>query len=177
MIKYTESKLHSKIDFKDYSGYFSCVKELINDETVRSMENFVQHKDISCFYHSVNVSFRSYLICKKLGLDYKSAARGGLLHDLFLYDWHKHDGENGLHGFTHPETALKNAEKFFEVNSMEKDIIVKHMWPLTIKLPNYKESFIVSIIDKQCAIIETLLASGQHMKHIYKIDEISKRRL
>ena len=31
---------------------------------------------------------------------------------------------------------------------MEKDIILKHMWPLTIIPPRYLESFIVSIIDK-----------------------------
>jgi len=32
-------------------------------------------------------------ICKKYNLDYASAARAGMVHDLFLYDWRKR--ENG----------------------------------------------------------------------------------
>ena len=35
-----------------------------------------------------------------------------------------------------------------------KDVIVKHMWPLTIKFPKYKESYIVTFVDKYCATVE-----------------------
>jgi uncharacterized protein len=94
------------------------------------------------------------LVCRYLGLDYCSAARGGLLHDFFLYDWHITKQQKGLHGFTHPYTALKNANRFFNLNDLEKDIIVKHMWPLTIRLPKYKETLIVVLVDKYCAIME-----------------------
>jgi uncharacterized protein len=85
--------------------------------------------------------------------DYLSAARGGMLHDFFLYDWHitKH---GGLHGFTHSAAALENADRLFCLNDLEKDIILKHMWPLTIRMPRYKESFVVLIIDKYCASME-----------------------
>jgi uncharacterized protein len=102
------------------------------------------------------VSYNSYLVCRVLGLDYQSAARGGLLHDFFLYDWHITKHEEGLHGFTHPGTALKNANKKFSLNKIEKDIIEKHMWPLTIRFPKYKESFIVSFVDKYCSVIEII---------------------
>ena len=39
---------------------------------------------------------------------------------------------------------------------MEEDIIGKHMWPLTAPLPYYKESYMVSLADKICAVCETL---------------------
>ena len=45
----------------------------------------------------------------KLNCDKGSLVRGALLHDYFLYDWHQPHKEYGLHGFTHPSTALRNA--------------------------------------------------------------------
>ena len=53
-----------------------------------------------------------------------------------------------FHGLEHPKIALDNARKYFAVNEIEEDIIVKHMWPLTMVPPKYKESFIVSFADK-----------------------------
>jgi uncharacterized protein len=52
------------------------------------------------------------------------------------------------HGFAHPKIALKNAKKHFVVNKKEEDIIVKHMWPITIVPPRYMESYIVTFADK-----------------------------
>ncbi|MHC9000559.1 hypothetical protein [Enterococcus bulliens] len=37
---------------------------------------------------------------------------------------------------------------------MERDIIIKHMWGATIAPPKYKESYIVTMVDKYCAIKE-----------------------
>ncbi len=47
---------------------------------------------------------------------------------------------------------------------MEKDIIKKHMWPMTAVPPKYKESFIVTCVDKYCATIEFFkyLRSGKN---------------
>lgn len=146
----------SRIDYNSCEEYKNCIIDLIDHDTVLSMENFTQHGSMSCLEHSKYVSYCSYLICKRFKLDYQSAARGGLLHDLFLYDWHTKKLESGIHGFSHPQAALENANKVFMLNDMEKDIIVKHMWPLTIKLPKYKESFVIVLVDKYCTLMETL---------------------
>ena len=62
-----------------------------------------------------------------------------------------------MHGFTHPEAALCNASKICELTELEQDIILKHMWPLTLrKIPKYKESFVVNAADKVCALAEML---------------------
>jgi uncharacterized protein len=89
-----------------------------------------------------------------LRLDYRSAARGGLLHDYFLYDWHH--APYKLHGFKHPNRALKNAQNDFDLNKIEIDIIKKHMWPLTVTPPRYLESLIVGMVDKGCTISEVI---------------------
>lgn len=134
--------------------YNECVLDLLEHEAVRSMEKFIQHGSVSCLEHSIAVSRISYRLCKKLGLDYRSAARGGLLHDFFLYDWHTTKTQGGLHGFTHPVTALRNAKNHYSLNPVEEDIILKHMWPLTVRTPRYKESMVVSLVDKYCSATE-----------------------
>ena len=57
---------------------------------------------------------------------------------------------------TNDREALKNATLFFQINEKETDIILKHMWPLTVKPPRYKEAFIVCLLDKFCCLVETL---------------------
>jgi len=131
--------------------YNDCVGDLIETEIVQSMVQYIQHGNVTCLEHCKNVSFKSFKICKLLNLDYKSAARGALLHDFFLYDWHIPGSHVGLHGFRHSKISLENAEKHFKLNSMEKDIISSHMWPLTIKPPKYKEAFVVTFVDKFCS--------------------------
>lgn len=139
---------------KNYEAYLDCVKDLLESPVVLSMRKYIQHSDVTCLEHCIFVSYITFLFSRKAGLDYRSAARGALLHDLFLYDWHNTHVSGGLHGFTHPITALNNANLNFKLNSIEQDVIKKHMWPLVLSLPLYKESFIVCLADKYCAIAE-----------------------
>ena len=94
--------------------FINIIKDLINNETVQQMKNYRQHFNSSCFDQCLEVAYWSYLICKKLGLDYVSAARAGMLHDLFLYDWRNSKKKLNLehfHAFIHPKIALENATK------------------------------------------------------------------
>ena len=157
----------SQIDDKRYMYY---VSDLIENEVVLSMKNFIQHGSTTCYDHCLSVSYYSYKIAKKFNLDAKSAARAGLLHDLFLYDWHNVLEKKPLfqkHGFTHPRTALENACKYFNLNEIEKDIIEKHMWPLTLrKVPKYKESVVVTVVDKYCSTKETFSPLVEKIKKL-----------
>ena len=155
-----------------YTLYEECVSDLMSDEFVQSMDNYVQHADISTLEHSVFVSYLSFCIAKYLGFNYYAAARGGLLHDFYLYDWHSDDKPTKLHGFTHPQHALKNANKYFKLSKTEQDIIKKHMWPLTIVPPRYSESYIVCVADKICATAEVFRL--YKLKSIYKYMQLHK---
>lgn len=130
------------------------IQDLLENPDVKKMNNFIQHSDVSCLMHCIHVSFISYIICKKLRFHFTKAARGGLLHDMFLYDWHtKHPFK--LHGFTHPTTALINAQNSLSLDCCEEDIILNHMWPLTIyRIPKYKETYVVTFADKLCTVFE-----------------------
>lgn len=168
MFRWIISKLGLETNSATDMEYLECVRELINHEMVKSMENYIQHNEIDCLVHSLYVSYNSYLVCKRMGLDYRSAARGGLLHDFFLYDWHREKPYKGLHGLIHPFIALRNANKYFELNELKQDIIRNHMWPLTITLSKYRETYIVVAIDKYCAIMETFSFGKKNNPHRLK---------
>ena len=139
--------------------YLACVHDILTNESFQSMKQYIQHGYTTTLTHCLHVSYYSYKVCKRYNLDYCSAARAGLLHDLYLYDWHTHAKETGehFHGFTHPGIALRNASHIFELNATERDAIVKHMWPLTMVPPKTLEVFVVSFADKYCGLVETVL--------------------
>lgn len=134
--------------------YKEIIEDLLENDMVNKMREYNQHFNINCLEHSLNVSYLTYKWCKRFNLDYKSAARGALLHDLFLYDWRVKGDRKGLHAFTHPKAALENAKKVTKLNAKEKDLILNHMWPVTPELPKYLETYIVTIMDKYSATME-----------------------
>ena len=156
--------------------FLHIVEELVNNETVQEMKKYRQHYNTSCFEHCYTAAYYCYLICKKYNLDYVSATRAAMLHDLFLYDWRKRqDDRKGLHAFTHGQTACDNACKLFDLNEKEKDIIIKHMWPVTLAFPRSIEGFILTFVDKHCAMQETFdvikerLFKHKTFRYIYTI--------
>ena len=135
--------------------FSDCINELINDEAVQSMDNIKHHvHNVSCLDHCIFVSYISFVLCKKLKLDYVAGARAGLLHDLYLCDWSQPNISRFRRLLIHPAMALKNAERF-ERSDLERDFILKHMWPVTLRqLPGYRESVVVNLVDKICACVE-----------------------
>lgn len=131
-------------------------EDILKSERMITEKDFIQHGNISCYDHSLNVAKKSLIIAGFLlifiKINEKSLIRGALLHDYFLYDWHK--SGHRLHGFFHAKCALKNAESDFRLNDIEKNIIKRHMFPLNICPPKYRESWIVCLADKLCAVEE-----------------------
>lgn len=134
--------------------YLKIVDDILKNNCVKNLRQYKHHYSYTRLEHSLSVSYYSYIICKFLHLDYISVARAGLLHDLFFYDCENKTTRPKNHIKTHPKISLENAKKLFILNDKEQDIILKHMWPVTTKMPKYKESFIVTFVDKYCALKE-----------------------
>lgn len=145
----------TKLDDKLTIEFMECISDLIKSDEVIKLDDFSQHCNTSRLQHSLNVAYYSFLWAKKRGLDYKSVARAGLLHDLYLYDWREKETDEH-HAFYHPKEALRNAEKITNLNEIERDAIVHHMWPLCKDTPYSKEAYLVSTVDKLCTIAEVI---------------------
>lgn len=141
------------IDIDNFE-YDNLISDILDNKEFRQIENCIHHKT-SRLGHSRRVSFISYKICKRLNLDYISAARAGLLHDFFINKYS--DEKRNKLIKNHPKIALANARKCFKLNKKEINIIESHMFPLNFKtFPKYKESYVVSIVDKFVCIYEEI---------------------
>ena len=66
------------------------------------MGQYDHHFAISCYQHSVFVSFTAFRIAKRMGWDVRAAARAGLLHDLYLYQPYDQSCHPGSQCLDHP---------------------------------------------------------------------------
>ena len=140
--------------------FFSHIESLLENEQVRKLDDFVQHYSCTRLRHSLDVAYMSFSIARFLGWDSRSVARAGLLHDLFLYDRHAADYTGKRHLRGHPAIALENARRVCSLNAVEEDIIRKHMWLVTLMPPRYKEAYIVTFVDKYCALREVMRSAS-----------------
>ena len=138
----------------------SAAPDILSSKNFHSTKRHIQHGNVTVNEHVKNVARYSLAFSDKLHIrcNRREMIRGALLHDYFLYDWHIPDAKktHRLHGFYHPGRALENASAEYRLTDREKDIIRKHMWPLTPAFPKYKEGWIVIAADKWCSLMETL---------------------
>ena len=146
-------------NMKEYDDIINkYASDIINNKKYLSQDKYIQHGKTSVLTHELNVTKYALKIVKKykIKVDHRSLVRGSLLHDYFLYDWHISDKSHRLHGFHHARKAMENADKDFNLNKIEKNMILCHMFPLNLRIPKYKESIILCISDKIVATIETI---------------------
>ncbi len=139
-----------------------CGRDIFAAANMQQERNYVQHGTVTCYEHSVSVAYVSVWLARCMGLRVDSASliRGALLHDYFLYDWHRAEEAGKWHGFRHAQRALDNAQRDFHLNAVEQDVIRKHMFPLNLRPPRYRESVLVSCADKLCALGEMVELSA-----------------
>ena len=146
--------MHKLFDPIAEREYAACVADLLNSDEVLWMKNIRHHHFVTCYEHSLFVSYVAYRLARHWNIDAREAARAGLLHDLFLYDPKDKTQYEGNQCFAHPVAALKNASRLTELSEAEADAIVTHMWPLAKRRPRSREAAVVNLADKFCATLE-----------------------
>lgn len=142
--------------------------KICEHKKVQKMKKYIQHGCVNTFTHCCNVTYTALRIANKLHLSAKAKQNiviGAMLHDFYLYDYHV-TGRNtpyGIHAFSHPKVAMANANAAFLLNKKQKNIILSHMFPVTILyVPKSKEAWIVNVADKYCAAKEYLWDQLHH---------------
>lgn len=133
--------------------YIQITQKIFENRKFNKLKNEIHHHNSNRFNHSVDVSYLTYKVCKKMKLDYESATRAALLHDFFFDEEFDNKRQKML---THPQVALENAKKITNLSKKEENIITSHMYPVGGKIPRYIESVIVDAIDDYVSLKEKL---------------------
>ena len=137
------------------AAFLSCVSPLLGSREVNEMKRWRHHYAVTCYEHSLFVSYVAFRIARRFGWDCQAAARAGLLHDLYLYDSSDRSAHPGSQCLDHPVFALRNAQALCpDLNEREANAILTHMWPLAVHRPRYREAVAVNLADKLCATLE-----------------------
>lgn len=190
LIQYINAYLACKNQKKNLNyenkEYYKIVKPILENEEFLKRKEFPHHYNESVYDHVLRVSYDCYKIGKKWKLDYKSLAIAGLLHDFYETPWQSDFERKPFfqkHGFTHAENARVNALKYFPelMNEKIESMIKTHMFPLNKKLPKYKESWLLTLVDKADSIdflfhplMLTKVARKQELKKNEKVKRMKK---
>jgi len=135
-----------KISFKD------LVSDIEDNKKYKELKHEFHH-GINRYTHSIRVAKVTYNLSKLFKFDYKSATRGAMLHDFFSNS--EYGNVKGLKtAKIHPHIACFNANKEFELNEIEQDVISSHMFPINTHKPSYKESWLVNAVDEVVSLYE-----------------------
>lgn len=147
----------TRVTDKDTYVFEELCRDIVQDERYQKMRTFIQHGRVSTYEHCVNVAYTAFILNRTLHIhaDEKELITAALLHDYYLYDWHKHVVK--WHGYKHPFIAAEKAQHDFGVSLEVKKAIETHMWPLTLfHMPSSRIAWLVTAADKQVSLAETL---------------------
>ena len=144
---------------KDRADFYACIDDLLNTPQVEQMKTIRHHPGVSCYAHCLGVSYGAYRLARRWRGDCRTAARAGLLHDLYLYD--PRSLRSCRQCFVHPAAAARNAEALCGgLTPKERNSILAHMWPLSRRAPRCREAAAVCVADKLCSMAELLHLAG-----------------
>lgn len=125
----------------------NIISDILKNDEVISLRH-EKHHGISRLDHSLSVAKLAFNLCRIFNLkNIEEVTRAALLHDFY------HTGDDSSFK-GHPLSARNNAKRVFNINLLQEDIIYNHMFPATLRLPKYKETWLVSLSDKLIAIKE-----------------------
>lgn len=178
-MRYYEENLYKIIDpsivlHPMFDDWLFIVEDILRNQEFQKRRYFLHHHNLSVWDHSILVSFKSFLAAKYFNADRRICAIAGLLHDFYTYAWLYNKElekiDDGfylkevyikkslfkMHGFIHASDAANNYLKYFPELKDDKitNSIKRHMFPLNIIPPKYKEGFIITGIDKLNSVRE-----------------------
>jgi uncharacterized protein len=145
-------------------SFYEIVDDILKNKEFDKLKLYTHH-GITRHEHCLRVAYYTYVVCKALHLNYIEATRAALLHDFFTDEVSKLKAWSRFR--THPTYALKNSKKYYKLSSLQEDIIIRHMFPVTFIPPKYIESWIVDIVDDGSAIYDKIYSMRKQLAAIF----------
>lgn len=166
------------MNIKQNEEFDSLVEDIKNNKQFNKLDKELHH-GITRYEHSMRVARWTYKVCHFLNMKNKNnVTRAALLHDFYINnDLISDNGASKLG--EHPNVALENSLKYFKLDDIQKDIIKTHMFPCNLDIPKYKESWLVSGVDKAVSTYEMLrfkspLYIGIYMLFLFELIRIPR---
>ena len=148
----------------------SDADDIFRSELFHKAEITKHHCGYTIANHEIHVCVTALLLVAALsaiGMHFHvcELVRGIMCHDLGLvgrYDGKFHSGPDCA--FRHPVESEKEAKKLCkDLTPREADVIKKHMFPLSkTGIPSYRETWLITVADKWCAVTEGLHISRKN---------------
>lgn len=158
-------------------SFNSCIQDIINNNKFNKLKKELHH-GITRYDHSYRVAKWTHIIGTIFHMkNIENTTRAALLHDFYVNNDLTGSGPKRLG--THPAAALTNSLKYYELDNIQQDIIKSHMFPCNMTIPKYKESWLVSSIDKIVGTYEMLrfktsLYAGISLLFLFEMIKISR---
>ena len=163
-----KSEVKIRMSIKQKTEFNSLIEDIKNNKKFNKLNDELHH-GITRYEHSMRVARWTYKICNLFKMKNKEeVTRAALLHDFYIND--DLVSETGASKLgEHPDVALINSIEYFELNNIQKDIIKTHMFPCNLNIPKYKESWLVSGVDKAVSTYEMLRFKSSLYAGIYAL--------
>ncbi len=153
------------------------IREIISSDEFRAMKHYRHHVKSNLHDHCIKVAYLCYRHHKRFrpNIPPEELIRGALLHDYYLYDWHdKGASYRFIHGFVHPRAALRQAlHRYPKLSYAERDMIRRHMFPMTLIPPKTHAGWLICFYDKVAAgsdyLSPTLIAPKSREQHSFSL--------
>lgn len=137
-------------------------EEILESEEFQKAYQQKHHKIMTVADHSLGVAIISLKICRlleKLHIDIheRELIISALCHDLGILDRDEKYKNNLECCSQHPRDSIDIVRSLTgEENRRVEDSIRRHMWPLTLHPPKYREGFILTAADKISSAMERM---------------------
>ena len=166
---FNNNNLTSILNCDGFGEWYEIVSPILSTEEFQKRK-LMKHHDESVWDHCVMVSYYAFKYSKRFKVNSRNCAIAGLMHDFYPHAWQYSKSLEKLdksysyyflpgskkptffhqHGFIHTREAKENFKKYYNKLSNKRidNAILRHMFPLNIIPPRYKEGWIVTLADK-----------------------------
>ena len=134
-------------------------KDILFSERFFKAGEVRHHYNTSVADHSERTAAYAMRICSWLKrhsvrISEEDVVRACLLHDIGMTDEKVSGSVSFRKAYLHPKRSEQIAKNEFQANEVQCNAIRRHMWPICLIPPKFREGWVVMAADKCCSLWE-----------------------